>query len=248
MEMVRVMVYHHDAQRLRLLCQVIAGYFQAVRHSYNLVAYRKWEEAQQYLREDGRKSDIVFVDGSDLSGAVKLVKQLRRDNDYTSWVFMDGALKSLLQTLLLRPSMYLPDSANQKQVGAAIQTLDQYHQTRRRKTEFCFKYEGEILRIPYEQISYFESSAKKVTLHLTQTGRIYHFTAKLDDIASRLPDQFLRCHQSYLVNLGEVRMLDSKEHLFVMRSEEEVFISRRSYTEVRQRYQDYRAGVGHGLG
>ena len=95
------------------------------------------------------------------------------------------------------------------------------------------------MRIPYDEISDFESNAKKVTLRKEDGGETYYFTAKLDDIEQELPSFFLRCHQSYLVNMHKIRSLDTKERTFLLFSGEEILISRRMYTEAKERYQNF---------
>ena len=99
--------------------------------------------------------------------------------------------------MLLQPSAYLPDSADGHAVRTTLSRLERYHQMLQRDLFFSFKCEGEHQRIPYADISYFESSAKKVMLHSVRDGKRYCFAAKLDDLAQGLPSCFLRCHQSY---------------------------------------------------
>lgn len=125
---------------------------------------------------------------------------------------MDGSPENLYKAMLLQPSAYLPDSADGHAVRTTLSRLERYHQMLQRDLFFSFKCEGEHQRIPYADISYFESSAKKVMLHSVRDGKRYCFAAKLDDLAQGLPSCFLRCHQSYLVNMHMIRSLDTPNH------------------------------------
>jgi len=222
-----------------LLCRIVRAYFQKVRHPYQLNGYRNPEAVKEYLKGSGKKDDILLLDCSQLAETDEVIKQLRSSTELASWVYMDGELDGLLRSLILRPSAYLADSFDTKAVAAVLQRLVQYHQTLQKKYNFTFKCEGEYIRISYEEISYFESSAKKVTLHLNKQARTYDFSAKLDGIAAQLPGQFLRCHQSYLVNLQHIRRLDAQNHVFILNSNEEILISRRNYTYAKERYQQF---------
>jgi len=237
--MIRVLVYHRDAERLELLCRIVQAYFQKVRHPYQLTGYRNPEAVKEYLNGPGKKDDILLLDCSQLAETDEVIKQLRSSNERASWVYMDGGLDGLLRSLILRPSAYLADSSDTEAVAAVLQRLVQYHQTLQKKYDFTFKYGGEYIRIPYEDISYFESSAKKVTLHLDKKPHTYDFSAKLDDIEAQMPTHFLRCHQSYLVNMRHIRRLDTQNHVFLLANNEEVLISRRNYTYAKEQYQQF---------
>ena len=239
--MIRVLVFHRDIERLQVLCRIFKAHFQKVRHPYQLAGYRNQKDVAKHLKDSGVKYDILFLDCSTLTETAEIVSQLRNTNERASWVYMDGDMKGLFQLLILRPSAYLADSSNSNEVIAVLQRLVQYHLAVQKKYMFTFKCEGEYIRIPYEEISYFASNAKKVTLHLGKRMRTYDFSAKLDDIEAQLPGYFLRCHQSYLVNMQMIRRLDTQNHVFLLSGNEEILISRRSYTYAKERYEFFLA-------
>ena len=237
--MLQIMVYNSDLEKAQLLCRVIAAYFQKVRHSYKINAFTKSEDALKHIRASASGDDIAFFDCRDLQKAALLIRQFRENNSAASWVYIGPDLEALCRILLMRPSAYLADASDASRLLAVVRQLELYHQEQHKKYDFSFKCDGDIVRVPYAQISYFESSAKKVTLHICNSSRTYHFSAKLDDIAQAVPGFFLRCHQSYLVNLNTVRNLDSKSHVFVLHSAEEIFISRRSYAAAKEAYENF---------
>ncbi|MBR1866801.1 MAG: LytTR family transcriptional regulator DNA-binding domain-containing protein [Lachnospiraceae bacterium] len=73
---------------------------------------------------------------------------------------------------------------------------------------FCVVKRGKTLRIPVSEITYIESGAHKLYIH---TGdEVYEYNDKMDHVAELLePKGFLRCHQSYLVKLSEVSIVQS---------------------------------------
>ena len=72
---------------------------------------------------------------------------------------------------------------------------------------------------------------------MTGNDKRYYFAAKLDHIAEQLSSDFIRCHQSYLVNMHMIRQFDSKNHTFWLQSNEEIPISRRAYKETKECYE-----------
>jgi len=235
----REFVYHSLLNRMQFLQQAMVAYFQKQRHTYRLTVCGKHDEALRYLTGTGKNDDIFFFDFSDFSTGIRLASCLREQRPRASWVYMDGTAENLYSAMLLQPSAYIPDSGNSGAVFTALQRLERYHQTLQKRYYFSFKCDGEYLRIPFEDIRYFESSAKKVKLQPTKSEKHYFFAAKLDDIAGRLPDYFLRCHQSYLVNMHMIRRLDTQNHVFWLHSNEEILISRRNYREAKERYQRF---------
>lgn len=68
---------------------------------------------------------------------------------------------------------------------------------------------GNVTKIPLETILYIESNHRKLTVH-TKNGS-YSYYQKLDVLEELLEkDNFIRCHQSYLVSLDKITAYNSK--------------------------------------
>ena len=73
--------------------------------------------------------------------------------------------------------------------------------------------EGNI-KVPYDNISYFEANSKKVYLRLDKEE--FGFYDTLDDLQSRLPKEFIRCHRSIIVNSARiVRFVTGENNLIL---------------------------------
>ena len=94
----------------------------------------------------------------------------------------------------------------------------------------------QVVSLPYEDILFVESRNAKCLLHLRK-GEDCPVYKKLDEIEAALQDnRFLRCHQSYLVNLDYVARIDRQ---FELTTGDVVLIRQRSLKTVRQAYLDY---------
>lgn len=68
---------------------------------------------------------------------------------------------------------------------------------------FSFSADGEVLRIPLQEIIYFES--QKYTLFVHTTRGVYRSRISLREISSQLSGaEFFRIHASYLVNMDHI--------------------------------------------
>ena len=57
----------------------------------------------------------------------------------------------------------------------------------------------------------------------------------------RLPETFLQCHKSYIVNMNEIRRIERNR--IIMTNETEIPISKSRYGDTRSRYFRYMAGM-----
>lgn len=90
--------------------------------------------------------------------------------------------------------------------------------------------------IPYGKILYISSSGHVLFIHCTD-GRVQESTGKLNDLEQQIcGDTFLRCHQSFIVNMYHVREFSGME-LTLVSEAEKVPVSRRYYAAVQERYR-----------
>ena len=93
-----------------------------------------------------------------------------------------------------------------------------------------------VTKIVYHEILYIESSNSKCILHCT-SGKAYTVYKTLNVIEQELGDRrFLRCHQSYLVNMDHIRQIGTQ---FLLSSGDTVPIRQRGVKAVRQACMDY---------
>ena len=104
-----------------------------------------------------------------------------------------------------------------------------------REHKFFYRWRGQTRAIPYEKILFISSREHKVFIQC-KDGAEQEFKGKLDEIAAQLKGNiFLRCHQSFLVNVYQVDSLSRNE---IMVFGHRVPVSRRYYVDVKKRYQE----------
>ena len=237
--MLQVSVFSEDRPRLMRLCQGLQSYMNRAKRNCKIVPVSSAESALATDFSNFRKSDFCLIDFSARKGALSLAMKLSTENPNCVWICVAADQEFLMELLVLRPSGYIPDPEDTTQCLQVIQRVEQFCRKREQQRYFSFKYEGEFKRIPYSDISYFESSAKKVTLVQYHSSVKYQFTAKLEDIQAQTPSSFLRCHQSFLVNMDRIRFFDVKNKVIIAMPNEEVLVSRRLFSEAKQIYEAY---------
>ena len=185
----------------------------------------KTDKVRDNLTENTYYYDILILDALD-PGCLSLAREVRSRNLVSALIFIAEEAPDIASLLTYRPSACI--------VGAG-QPLD--HALRaccaeqsRFQPYFTIKNKGELLRINYDDILYFESRLRVVVMHSKR--QTVEFYAKLDDVLQRLPPAFLRCHQSYIVNMDQVRQLDKSGRRCVMITGESIEISKSRYAEI----------------
>ena len=73
---------------------------------------------------------------------------------------------------------------------------------------------GEYYYFDYADISYLEARDKKIVVHLQKQE--FSFYSSLQKLESSLPDYFVRCHRSYIVNFMFVQKADVMNSVFYL--------------------------------
>ena len=78
---------------------------------------------------------------------------------------------------------------------------------------FVFRYNHVLYRIPYNKICYIEKEPmiKRCIIHTIDED--YYITENITSILSHLDNSFCRTHQSCIVNLNNIRMVDLKTNV-----------------------------------
>ena len=85
------------------------------------------------------------------------------------------------------------------------------------------------------EIWYLESSAHRTMIHTYENEHVCH--DKISDLEMRMGETFVRCHQSFLVNMKYIRRVEHDR--FKLENGEEIPISKKRYMEARARYFQY---------
>lgn len=97
--------------------------------------------------------------------------------------------------------------------------------------------EGEATLQP-EEILYIETSRHKNIFHTMD--RTYSIYRKMDELEAALKGlDFLRCHQSFLVNMRYIRKISS--YVMTLTTGQELSVPKARYREVKRRYGEYLA-------
>lgn len=97
---------------------------------------------------------------------------------------------------------------------------------------FQIKNEEGLISIPNQDIFYFEAREKKIFARTRFEE--YGFYDTMEQLCGKLPEYFIRCHRSYIVNAAQIHKIVLAKNRLILRCEMEIPLSRSYKTLVKE--------------
>ncbi|SMF90327.1 two component transcriptional regulator, LytTR family [Paenibacillus uliginis N3/975] len=201
------------------------------------------------LREEIKQScpyEIMLMD-IEMKGlnGVDVGHMLRADenNDLVQLIYISSHEKYHMQLFDVQPSGFIskpiqPDLFERKLVSA-IQKIKRRSKDNRRRL-LRLQQKGSESLIPFKDIIYLESNSRKIILH-TKTEQIEYYSTLNKENEKLFSDEFIRTHQSYIINFYHVKQITSKK--IVLLNGLELPISERYVASVKKSYLTFRGNL-----
>ena len=236
--MLQLLLYQPEIKLAEELRATVKSLFFRINCSYKMTTYHTPDAAGNAILKDGLTIDVFIIDTTDTVNAKKISKSIRKNNIYAAIIFISDSFDIIRDFLIFRPSAFLSAEFNVKETERVIYTL--FTEQKEKKRYFWIRNRDEVERVPFEEIDYFESINRKIRLHLRSSTKVYEFYGKLDEVSETLDlPFFIRCHQSFLVNLDNVKTFNRSEKLFITFTNKQVPISKRSMSVVTELFEGY---------
>ena len=191
------------------------------------------------LLESGRKYDLYLLDVlmPGMSG-IDAAQALAEDKDHPVVVFITSSLESAVEGYRVEAAGFILKPVEEESFWSTMERV-----VRRRlgvkKAVLSLVHNRVNVELPLERLAWFENRLHRVFVKLAD-GEILSVNQKLSELQLVLEphSQFLRCHQSYLVNLDYVDKLE--DSCFYMKDGQVIPISRNFYKQSKNAYYHYR--------
>ncbi|WP_026657172.1 LytR/AlgR family response regulator transcription factor [Butyrivibrio sp. AC2005] len=181
--------------------------------------------------------DLIFMDilmpGM---GGIDATGKIRNIDASVPIVFATSSKDHAMEGYKNRVIRYLMKPFDPVEVGEVLELAAQMKGTQGGVT---VRINGKDMTFSFEKICYVEQSSHTLYMHMAN-GATLQLTGKLDNIEAQTPDDsFLRCHQSYLVNLAHAKCVDRGLQIFKMKDGDTVHIRRESLAEANRMLSEY---------
>lgn len=211
MNTVSVLVVDDDISQAQALERLLGQY--PTRKAFEVEICTSLEAVDERLRH-GLVPDIVFMDvvfdGSDGSSAngITAVQKLLKQCPGVQVIYVTGHVEYCTRVYRTSHVYFLTKPLQTEDfddaLGKALENLE-----RRIARPFGVKVGGRIMRVLPADIEFVESDRRKVRIHLA--GQVIEAYESLGGIARKLPDSFVQCHKSFLVNMDKIAEMRSDQ-------------------------------------
>eukprot|EP01136_Pigoraptor_vietnamica_P004501 Opistho-1_new@34876 len=177
--------------------------------------------ALQYLEQ--HTIDLIFLDinmpvlsGMDMAAMLPAQQKLIFTTAYSEYAL--DSFEYQVVDYLLKPISFKRFMQAVNKLTVFMQQEDQAPavNSSSEENDFLFVKSGKQMhKIEYDAICYLEALKEYIAIH-TETGKILVYK-RMKDVAEQLPLQFVRIHNSYIVNLRHIKNIES--HLVMVKGE-----------------------------
>ncbi len=194
------------------------------------------------LVASGERIDVFMTDinlGQDKPSGIEVVRRYFASSAKTQVIYISGYVEYCTPVYQTEHTYFLLKPVKQSDLNAA---LDKAVANLRGSVcaPVALQHGGTVTMVDPADIEYIESDRRKVRV-FTASGRVLETYSTLGDMLAMLPNSFVQCHKSYLVNMAEISELRSDKAL--LRSGAEVPVSQRQRRVVRDAFFNF---IGYG--
>lgn len=228
----RIAVCEDNEIHRDILEHLLNRYFSERSIPFELAPY-KYGKNFLYDMEEGAYFDVTFLDiyMEDTMGN-EIAHKLRAMGYQGEIVLLTASPDFAIESYDVDAGGYLLKPLDYEKLKMVMDRIT-------RNTDPCayqIRQRTTVTKLVYREILYIESSNSKCIFH-TEYGRTYTVYKTLNTIEKELGDsRFLRCHQSFLVNMDHIKQIGK---LFLLSNGDYVPIRQRGVKSVRQAYIDY---------
>lgn len=185
--------------------------------------------------EDRRTPDILIMDVDDAGGkGIELAGRRQKSRKNMRIIFLAQSPSAVTEIFKARPSDFFLKPVKTEEIILSVKKI--IHELEKEdRNYFVITFKGCVFQIKTKDILYFESQKRTVILHCREEEWVVY--RRLDEIQARMPDYFVRCHQSYLVNMNEI--VELKAFRLELPQGRVLPISRPRYRQTRAAYLDF---------
>lgn len=205
---------------------------------HSVLCYSEAESLLDYLNANDGNADIVFLDIklSNQTG-IEVAKTINMLYPRIKIIFMTAHITYARDIFDASPTYFLLKPILQQKLEAALETAINAANNEMDRI-ITINSKGQLYKLRLNLIEYAMSSGRIVTFF--EEGRKVIIYTKMDDIVPKLGEGFLRCHQSYIVNMDHIMSFDKLS--IVLYSGVTIPVSKNRHTQAKAAYLKYLGG------
>lgn len=230
--MLHIIACDDEEEFLLLLKQKLKKHFL---DEYSLVSVRKAEELEQILKKNPEYYDVLLMDiGLYKENGLDIAAQLSHLYHHLKIIFVTGFVGTYYETIFLklRPHGVLAKPVDWEKLTMLLTAA---HDVGRTYRHMLVKVHSGVMNIELDEVYYIESIKRIVFIHLKKS--VIECYGSLTGFSQDLPENFLYCHKSFIVNMDYIKSFISRE--IQMMDGTVISVSKARLAEARKQYFIY---------
>lgn len=233
--MIEVAICEDSKMDRELLYRIISRLMSDRDLEFRIDTYENGENLVQGY--NNHPYDLIFLDivMGEIDG-VKAGQMIRDMDEMVEIIYCTSSKDFAIATYEIHSMGYLLKPYQKDKIGKLIDYYVQRHPQGNKKFIQVKSMRKSVI-IPHREILYMESDNKVVYIHTTRQGDVKVY-GKLDSLEEQINDNnFLRCHKSYLVNLGYVSGLTDSD--FIIDNDDMIPIRKTGRKILVKKYEEF---------
>lgn len=193
----------------KVICNDVSKYIES-NFDYNVSVANDKNSIYHYLNED--KLDLLIIDIvlGKING-IDIAKEFTKQFPNLNVIFITGYGDTYYKNIYkyINPCGFLEKPIQYNILNFFIKQIQDNFNARNSKLRINYNYNSYI--IPNRDIIYIQSDKRLSVIHTT--AEKFKTYKKLSDMLDELPDTFIRCHQSFIVNRDYIRNVEGNQFL-----------------------------------
>ena len=227
----RILICDDDTLIIEQLQKYIESYFESNHLKCpELVSFTSGES----LLADKNEKDIVFLDislGEETVSGIELGQIINGENPRTQLIFISQYLEYASDVYSTKHTYFIYKNRLNEYLPAALDAALKNLQTDK-EPFLTVKIKQSHHRIPVNDILFLERNLRETFIYTK--SETYTVRDKLNILQQQLPDFFVCCHRSFLVNLHAVSRLQHTE--ITLTTGQQIPVSRAHYEDVKKSF------------
>lgn len=187
----------------------------------------------EYIDSDISNPDIIFMD-IDLKEhlGIDVAKKIQQKFNNIKIIFITGYASYVEDIFEVETLYYTAKPINEEKLKKALNKAMEVIKVNK---EEILNIKTEVVSINLNDVNYIEGHLRTVIMHCGKIKKTIY--KKLNEIENILPEKFIRCHQSYIVNMEKVNILTTNK--FILKSGDKVPVSQSKYKDTKEKFLNY---------
>lgn len=188
-------------------CEYISDFIKS-NYTHNVITSYDADSCLKATNNSDIDLLIIDIDLGDENG-IDVANNIYINNPSIKVIFITAYGKKYYDNIYdgLKPQGYIDKPLQENILKFFIKQVED--DITNNKETFSFSYDKKAFIIPQKSIYYFQSDRRLCLI--TTDQNTYRFYSKLSDLESKLSENFLRCHHSYIVNSNHIYSVHKRE-------------------------------------